>query len=119
MNVKNSIHIAEEVVASVASLAACEVDGVSSLMSAGGAQISDRRGKRAPTKGVKIQITDDTAVIDVILLVKYGYNVRTVAEKVQENIKQTLESMTGMTVIAVNVRVGGISLKKETKKKSK
>lgn len=118
MNEENngSVHIAEDVVASVASLAACEVDGVSSLVAAGGSQISELLGKRNLSKGVKLTIVDESVTVDVHILVKYGSNVRNVAQKVQDNIKKTLESMTGMAVSAVNVHVGGISLKKDPKK---
>lgn len=111
-----AVHISEEVVASVASLAACEVDGVSSLIAAGGVQISDLTGKRNLAKGVKLSITDETVTVDVHIMVKYGCNVCNVAQKVQDNVKSTLESMTGMAVDAVNVHIGGISLKKESKK---
>jgi uncharacterized alkaline shock family protein YloU len=116
---KGTVHIAEEVIASVTSLAACEVDGVASLVTADGAQISDIVSKRGLSKGVKLNITDDAVVVDVYILVKYGCNVRNVSQKVQDNIKRTLESMTGMTVHAVNVHVSGISLKKESQKAAK
>ncbi|MCL2081529.1 MAG: Asp23/Gls24 family envelope stress response protein [Oscillospiraceae bacterium] len=110
-----AVHIAEEVVASVASLAACEVDGVASLAAAEGERLSELVGKqRGLAKGVKLSITGETVAVDVFILVKYGSNVRNVAQKVQENIKRTLESMTGMTVSAVNVHVNGISLKKDS-----
>jgi len=116
---KGAVHIAEEVIASVTSLAACEVDGVASLVTADGAQISDLVSKRGLARGVKLVIADDTVIVDVYILVKYGSNVRNAAQKVQDNIKRTLESMTGMTVNAVNVHVSGISLKKESQKAAK
>ena len=113
---KGSVHIAEEVVASVASLAAVEVDGVGSLLNAPGTQIPDLLSKKSLTRGVKIAVMDEIVTADIYLLVKYGYNVQSVAIKVQNNVKKTLESMTGMSVSAVNVHVGGITLTKEPKK---
>ncbi|GHV06746.1 alkaline-shock protein [Clostridia bacterium] len=112
---KGAVHIAEDVVASVAALAATEVDGVASL--AAGVDISDFIGKKNLSKGVKLVITDGSVVVDVFLLVKYGAKVQDVARKVQTSVQGAVESMTGLEVTAVNVHVNGISFDKESKGK--
>lgn len=106
---KGTIHIAEDVIASVASLAAAEVEGVGSLV-AGGVDISELLGKKNLTKGVKVTVAEENVDVDVFVLVKYGFPVQNVAQKIQANIRKALESMTGMTVGAVNVHVNGITL---------
>lgn len=111
---KGAVHIAEDVIASVASLAAAEVEGVGSLVASGGVDISELLGKKNLTKGVKVAVDGDNVNVDVSLLVKYGFPVQIVAQKVQDNIRKALESMTGMNVGSVNVHVNGIAF--ETKK---
>ena len=88
-----SIQISEDVLASIASTTALEVDGVSALMSA---NVSDLMGGK--------QI-----VVGIFVAVRYGCAISDVAKKVQKNVHTALEGMTGFKVAAVNVHVGGIS----------
>lgn len=111
---KGNVHIAEDVIASVAALAATEVEGVSSLAAVGGMDISELLGKKNLAKGVKVTVTGETVDTDVFVLVKYGFSIQTVAQKIQSDVRKALESMTGMNVGSVNVSVNGIAL--ETKK---
>ena len=92
-----SIQISEDVLASIASTTALEVDGVSALMSA---NVSDLMGgKKMTCKGVRVEL----------VAVRYGCAISDVAKKVQKNVHTALEGMTGFKVAAVNVHVGGIS----------
>ena len=97
-----SIHISEEVLAAVASGAVSEVEGISGLMSSG--------GKKAVSKGVRLQMDESGATIDVYVMIRFGYAIPDVAEKIQSNVIASVEAMTGFTVKAVNVHVGGISV---------
>ena len=107
---KGTVHIAEDVIASVAALAATEVEGVNALAAVGGVDISELLGKKNLAKGVKVTVTDGTVDVDVYVLVKYGFPIQTVAQKIQSGVRKALESMTGMTVGTINVHVNGIAL---------
>jgi len=113
---QGSVRISEDVVASIASLAASEVDGVSSLTSGIGGDIAELLGKKSLSKGVKIQFLGDEVVIDIFLLVKYGYVISEVASKIQDNVTSAIESMTGLKVSAANIHVTGITFEREPEK---
>lgn len=103
-----SINISEEVVAAIAAGAACEVDGVSGMLSGGG-NVSDLM-KKNPARGVKLDCTDDAIALDLYLTVQYGHPIPEVAQNVQKAVSSTVAATTGFTVSAVNVHVGGISI---------
>lgn len=109
-----SVTISEEVIASIASIAALEIDGVASLGASG---VAEFLGKKANSKGVKITIGEDSAEIALTVTVKKGFVIPTVAKSVQANVITAVESMTGLSVSAVNVRVGNVAFEKEAKKK--
>ena len=104
------IHIAEDVLAAIASLAASETDGVVLMAAAG--QVM---GKKNLHRGIKLHTTDNTVVIETYIMVKYGVVIPKIAEKLQENVKSAVESMSGLTVSDVHVHVGGICFEKEKK----
>ncbi|MDL2273612.1 Asp23/Gls24 family envelope stress response protein [Oscillospiraceae bacterium OttesenSCG-928-G22] len=103
------ISISEEVIASIASIAVLEVDGVLSIIPAGGLDISDLLWK-APTRGIKISFDEASVRVDVALSVRYGARLTDVASRVQDEVSSAIESMAGLTVSAVNVRIGSIVL---------
>lgn len=95
------IHISEEVLASIAAGAVAEVEGISGLM--------NLATKKSNVRGVRLAVDDDGAVIDLYVMIRYGYAIPEVAEKIQSAVSGAIESMTGFTVTAVNVHVGGVS----------
>ena len=102
-----SIQISEDVLASIASTTALEVDGVSALMSA---NVSDLMGgKKMTCQGVRVELDGEQIVVGIFVAVRYGCAISDVAKKVQKNVHTALEGMTGFKVAAVNVHVGGIS----------
>ncbi|MCX7615099.1 MAG: Asp23/Gls24 family envelope stress response protein [Clostridiales bacterium] len=113
---QGSVRISEDVVASIAALAASEVKGVSSLSSGLGSDIAELLGKKNLSKGVKIQFLGDDVSIDIFILVKYGFVICDVASKVQENVIAAVESMTGLKVSAANIHVTGIYFERELEK---
>ena len=113
------IHIAEDVVASIAALAAAEVEGVGALTTGSGMDWNELLGKKNITKGVKLVINENIVTLDIGILVKYGFAVSTVAQKVQEDVRAALVNMAGLETSAVNVHVCGIAFEKEGKKADK
>lgn len=105
-----NIHISEEVLAAIAAAAALEVEGVSSLAANLGSDIAELLGKKNLTKGVRVKMEEDKVDVELSVLMSYGYTIPEMGRAVQENVKNAIESMTGLEVAAVNVNVGGITL---------
>ena len=115
-----SVKISPDVVAVIASIAASEVEGVCSMSSSIAGGISEFLGKKNYSKGVKVEITaDDSAVIDLYVIAQYGANINNMGEEMQSTVKKSVETMTGLNVIRVNVHVQGINLEEEPKEKEK
>lgn len=106
---QGTIKISEDVVASIAAIAAAETEGVSGLYSSLTSDIAGFLGKKNLSKGVKVQFEGDTVSVEVCFLAIYGYAIREVAQNVQEGVKTSIESMTGLAVSGVNVHVGGVT----------
>lgn len=103
-----NIHIAEEVLAAVAATAAAEVPGVSGLSANFGSDIAELLGKKNQGKGVRIQVEEEKLTVEVAILMTYGHTIPEVGKAVQENVKTTMESITGLDIAAVNVSVAGV-----------
>ena len=104
------IIIADEVVAVIAGLAAMEVDGVASMAGNATTELISKLGVKSLAKGVKVEMAEESVTVYAALNLKYGYSIMDVSEKVQEKIKSTIESMTGLQVSDVNVRVAGVEI---------
>lgn len=107
------VRIADDVIASIAALAARDVDGVYSLSSGIGTDIAEFFGKKAISKGVKTHLSETSVEIDIFITVKYGYPVCDVAKEIQTKVAAAIEDMAGMPVTAVNVNISGIAFQDE------
>ena len=108
-----SINISEEVIAAIAVGAVRDVEGVSGMMTNLGGSVTDlvtKKNAQKGTKGVKIDMTGTALVLDVYLTVKFGTPIPEVAENAQKAVISAVEAMTGCSVGAVNVHVGGVTL---------
>ncbi|MBQ3103535.1 MAG: Asp23/Gls24 family envelope stress response protein [Oscillospiraceae bacterium] len=104
-----SVNISEDVVAAIAVSAVKDVEGVSGMASNLGANVTELVSKKNVIKGVKLDMGAENIVVDLYIIVRYGFEIMDVAEKVQVGVKNSLEALTGIEVGAVNVHVGGIS----------
>lgn len=112
-NIKlGNICIADDVVASIAGIAATEVKGVSKLTGNISKELIGKLGKKSLANGVKIEIEDGNVSCMISLEVEYGNSIKKVSEEVQSKVKQAIENMTGLNVVVVNVTVSGIKLEK-------
>lgn len=108
-----TITYANEVIAIIAGVAANEVEGVAGMCSGG---ITEKFGRNKNiTKGVKVELGTEEAAVDIYLIVEYGTPIQTCAAAVQENVRKSIESMTGLHVVRVDVHVQGVSFEKEQK----
>jgi len=114
-NPNGTVSFAPEVVATIAGLAATEVDGVASMISpaSGLADMFTRKNNRNLTKGVRIDLDDNKVAVDITITVDYGSPVPDVARNIQENVKKAIETMSGLAVRNVDVHVTGISFERE------
>ena len=114
-NPDGTVSFATEVVATIAGLAATEVDGVASMSSpsAGFADMFSRKNTRNFTKGVRIDLDGNKVTVDITIVVDYGSPVPDVARSIQENVKKAIETMSGLDVRSVDVHVSGISFERE------
>lgn len=111
-----SVLIADDVIASIAGLAATEVEGVASL---GGGITHDKIGRirrKNIFRGVAVDVLEDVISVRVIINMRYGVNIPETTHAVQERIKTMLESMTGLQVADVSVSVAEVVVDDEKKK---
>lgn len=102
------VEISPEVLEVIASLAASEVAGVASMRGSFATGVAERMGRKNYGKGVRVDLGEEGITIDVQLHMIFGVSIPEVAQQVQENIAQTLRTMTALEVKAINVHVVGI-----------
>ena len=113
INEAEGIKISNDVIAVIAGVAASEVAGVSSMAGGlTGGLTEALKGKKNLAKGIKVEATDATAKIDVNIIVDYGARIPDVAFEIQNRVKKSVESMTGLKVTEVNVHVQGVNTEK-------
>ena len=103
-------------IATIASLAAAEVEGVEGM--AGGVVegiTGMLNNKKSMTKGVKVEVNEEQVTVEINVIIKYGYKLHEVCANIQSGTKNAIETMTGLTVSAVNVFVSSISFEKAKK----
>lgn len=112
-----TIHIADEVLAVVAASAALEVEGVSSLAANLSSDLAELMGKKVYSKGVRLTVANGQVMVDISILIRYGFSIPDVAKKVQEAVMNAVSNTSGMEVSQVNIQVAGISFVREHREK--
>ena len=113
-NAENGIEISNDVIAVIAGVAVSEVQGVASMSGGFAGGITEvLSGKKNMAKGIKVDKTENTAKIDVNIIVEYGSRIPDVAFEIQNRVKKSVENMTGLKATEVNVHVQGVSAIKE------
>lgn len=107
-----TVQIADDVVAMIASLAATEIEGVSSMVGNITNELMSKVGMKKLTKGVKVDILENVVTVDLAVVLEYGFNIPKTCQKVQEKVKTAIETMTGLTVSDVNIRIAGVNTAK-------
>ena len=103
-----SLQISTDVIAKIAKLATLEIEGVKEV-STGPMGVKSLFNKVNLQKPILVQLTDDVAEITVNIMVRYGYKIPQLCEKVQENVKSSVQNMTCITVSKVNIVVTGVA----------
>jgi uncharacterized alkaline shock family protein YloU len=110
------VSIAEEVIASIAGLAALGVEGLSKMKGGVGEGFAGIFGKH---KGVETELTDDSVKVKLRIAVRYGYPIHEVAQNVQRKVTEEVENMTGLKVSGVDIYVQKLQLPEEEEKEEK
>lgn len=111
-----SVKISEEVVAIIAGIAATDVPGVAGMSGGIAGGIAEILGRKNLSKGVKVEVGEKEAAIDLYIIVEFGARIPQVAWDIQEKVKTEVQSMTGLNVVEVNIHVQGVDFDKEIKK---
>ncbi len=105
-----NIKISVEVVSTIAGIAASEIHGVSCMYTSFVDGVAQRLGaKRNNTKGVRVDMSSNSVNIDLYIVVDYGIKIPELAWEIQENVKNSVETMTGLKVSKINIHIEGIN----------
>jgi uncharacterized alkaline shock family protein YloU len=106
-----TIQIAPEVIEVIAGLATVEVDGVAGMSGGFAGGIVELLGRKNLSKGVKVEVGQREAAVDVNIIVEYGHRIPELASEIQLNVKRSIEMMTGLHVVEVNVHIHDVHFK--------
>ncbi|MBE3570299.1 MAG: Asp23/Gls24 family envelope stress response protein [Bacillales bacterium] len=113
-NELGKIEIAPEVIEVIAGIAASEVEGVAQMRGSFASGVAERLGRKNHGKGVKVELTDESVKVDVYCVVHFGISIPSVAQKVQDSIRQALLNMTSLEADEVNVHIVGVQFETKT-----
>lgn len=107
------IRISDDVVATIAGLAALETPGIAAMSGGISEGLAKRLSGKNAQKGVTVEVGQLEAAIDLRIIVQYGIPIQEVCRQLQENVREALENMTGLHVVEVNVKVEGVAFKED------
>ena len=115
VEIASNLTISEDVIGIIAGLAAAEVEGVSGMTLGLVDGINQILGSNKKySKGVKVELEGNEVVIDLFVIVRYGVKIPDVAFSIQNSVKGSVETMTGLKVRSVNINVQGVTFDKES-----
>jgi uncharacterized alkaline shock family protein YloU len=109
------VHINNSVIAVIARIAASKVAGVVDFVGGLADGLAGIVGKRASDRGVRVELVDNSVVIELNVVLEYGVAIPRVAWEIQQEVRRNVEQMTGKSVKAVNVIVQSVRLPGEGK----
>lgn len=112
----DKIRISEDVIATIAGIAASETENIASMGGGFVDGIAGMLGRKSMGKGIKVEVKEDQVSIDMSIIMQYGCKIHEVARTMQAKVRDAVENMTGMQVTAVTVNVLGVNIEKEAKK---
>jgi len=110
----DDIMITDETIAIMAGIATTEVEGVASMSGGITEDFVEALGRINPAKGVKVDSKNGTTVIDLYVILKYGFRIPEISWNIQEKVKDTIEQMAGVEVSEINIHVQGIDFEEES-----
>lgn len=107
------IRISDDVVATIAGLAALETPGIAAMSGGISEGLAKRLSGKNVQKGVSVEVGQTEAAIDLRIIVHYGIPIQEVCRQLQLSVRESVENMTGLNVVEVNVKVEGVAFKEE------
>lgn len=107
---QGTVSYSSDVIATIAGLAAAEIEGIAGMSGSFVSGITEMLGKKDFTKGVKVELANSDCTINMSLIVNYGIDIQKMCKDVQSSVHKAIDSMTGLNVVAVNIFVQGIFL---------
>lgn len=109
------IRISDDVVSTIAGMAAIDTPGISAMSGGISEGLAKRLSGRNVQKGVSVEVGQLEAAVDLRVIVQYGWRFQEVCRNLQLNVREAVENMTGLRVVEVNVKVEGVSMKEKEK----
>lgn len=98
------VKVSKDVVNTIVKLAIGELDSVSNIF---------KDGKKTHTKMPKVEIENDNVKVNVYVSFYYGSDIRKEVKKLQDNIKNSIETMLGLKSSKINIYVYDITPKED------
>ena len=106
------VQIADDVIAIIAEIAATEVPGVAGMGGTLTNEIVQSLSRKRTPKGVKVEVNNRQVMLDMTLLVNYGSKIPEVTLEVQKKVKNSIETMTGLDIVSIDIHVTGVHFDK-------
>ncbi|MBD8496845.1 Asp23/Gls24 family envelope stress response protein [Paenibacillus arenosi] len=113
MNQEGNIRISDDVVATIAGLAALETPGIAAMSGGLSEGWAKRLSGKNVQKGVSVEVGHLETAIDLRIVVLYGMPIHEVCRQLQLTVREAVQNMTGLTVVEVNIKVEGVAFKDE------
>ncbi|WP_128895002.1 Asp23/Gls24 family envelope stress response protein [Longirhabdus pacifica] len=114
MGKTGNVKISEDVVSTIAGLAAVETEGVNGMSGGISEGWAKRLSGKNAQKGVHVEVGEIETAIDLRVIVNYGVKIQEVCTDLQANVKDAVSNMTGLKVVEVNVKVEGVAFEEDT-----
>lgn len=102
------VQIADDVIAIIAEIAATEVAGVAGMGATLTNEIVQSFTRKRTPKGVKVEVNEGQVMVNIAIIVRYGEKIPKITADIQQKVKNSIETMTGLDVVAVDIHVTGI-----------
>ena len=114
-----TITFANEVIATIAGLAAVDIPGVAGMSGGFVDGVTELLGRKNLSKGIKVEVGSEEVAVDIAIIVDYGTPVPEIAQNIQMAVMKAVETMTGLKVVEVNISIQGIKFKETSRKEQK
>jgi uncharacterized alkaline shock family protein YloU len=109
-NELGKVRVSDEAIASIAALAALRIKGVAGMGTGGTVDsLADLLGLHKQGRGIQVQMGEKEVALSLSLIVEFGADIAEVATQVQETVAESVEKMSGLLVVEVNVVVQGVA----------
>jgi len=112
------IRISDDVVATIAGLAALETPGIAAMSGGISEGLAKRLSGKNAQRGVSVEVGQLEAAIDLRVIVHYGIPIHEVCRQLQDNVRESVQNMTGLAVVEVNVKVEGVAFREDEKEEA-